>query len=562
MGLETYQKMRDFRRTPEPRGRVSKTNRRRFVVQEHHASKLHFDFRLEMGGVLKSWSVPRGPSLDPTERRLAVETEDHPVEYLKFEGQIPAGEYGAGEHMRWDGGTYKLLGEADANEQLERGKLEFELHGERLRGAFTLVRMKGRVGEWLLIKKQDEFAEAGWQLRLRKPVGGRDTIEAKGKAGGRRQGQEAGTEAGAKGANGGRGARAGRGSRGAGEEGVRKFDTEKETRGQRVVPVGRALKAGELKGDLNVKVGREVVLLTSLERVYWPDEGYTKGDLIRYYDEVSKYILPYLEDRPLIMKRYPAGIRGQFFHQHDVNEVPDFVRTVALEVEDGGGHRVDYIVGTGRATLLYMANLGAIERHPWHSRVGNLEHPDWFVFDLDPGEGVEFKTICEVALATRDVLERLGLESYAKTSGSRGIHVYVPVKAIYGYEEIAELAELVATAVARRHSDVATVERSKRKRGRAMIYVDHMQNARGKSVVAPYSVRPKPGATVSAPLEWTEVERKKIRTDDFDIKNMSERIGRKGDLFKPVLKRKQALGDALEKARELLADGRARGARA
>ncbi|MDQ3743762.1 MAG: non-homologous end-joining DNA ligase [Acidobacteriota bacterium] len=555
MGLETYQKMRDFRRTPEPRGRVSKTNRRRFVVQEHHASKLHFDFRLEMGGVLKSWSVPRGPSLDPTERRLAVETEDHPVEYLKFEGQIPAGEYGAGEHMRWDGGTYKLLGEGDANEQLEHGKLEFELHGERLRGAFTLVRMKGREGEWLLIKKPDEFAEAGWQLRLRKPVGGQETIEAKSgkKAEGRRQKAEGGSTDGAKGA---------RGSRDAGEEGVRKFDTEKETRGQPVVPVGRALKAGELKGDLNVRVGREVVPLTSLERVYWPDEGYTKGDLIRYYYEVSKYILPYLEDRPLIMKRYPAGIRGQFFHQHDVNEVPDFVRTVALEVEDGGGHRVDYIVGTGHATLLYMANLGAIERHPWHSRVGNLDHPDWFVFDLDPGEGVEFKTICEVALSTRDVLEQLGLESYAKTSGSRGIHVYVPVKAIYGYEEIAELAELVATAVARRHSDVATVERSKRKRGRRMIYVDHMQNARGKSVVAPYSVRPKPGATVSAPLEWTEVERKKIRTDDFDIKNMSERIGRKGDLFKPVLKRKQALGDALEKARELLADSRARGARA
>jgi bifunctional non-homologous end joining protein LigD len=562
MGLETYQKMRDFRRTPEPRGRVSKTNRRRFVVQEHHASKLHFDFRLEMGGVLKSWSVPRGPSLDPAQRRLAVETEDHPVEYLKFEGQIPEGEYGAGEHMRWDGGTYKLLGGSDASEQLERGKLEFELHGERLRGAFTLVRMKGREGEWLLIKKQDEFAEAGWQLRLRKPVGGQETIDGKGKAGDRRQGQLAGTEASAKGANGGRGAKAGRGSRGAGEEGVRKFDTEKETRGQRVVPVGRALKAGELKGDLNVKVGREVVPLTSLERIYWPDEGYTKGDLIRYYYEVSKYILPYLEDRPLIMKRYPAGIRGQFFHQHDVNEVPDFVRTVALEVEDGGGHRVDYIVGTGRATLLYMANLGAIERHPWHSRVGNLDHPDWFVFDLDPGEGVEFTTICEVALATRDVLERLGLESYAKTSGSRGIHVYVPLKAIYGYEEIAELAELVATAVARRHSDVATVERSKRKRGRAMIYVDHMQNARGKSVVAPYSVRPKPGATVSAPLEWTEVERRKIRTDDFDIKNIPERIGRKGDLFKPVLKRKQALGDVLEKARALLADSRARGARA
>src|SRR5437588_11274346 len=215
MGLETYQKMRDFRRTPEPRGRVSKANRRRFVVQEHHASKLHFDFRLEMGGVLKSWSVPRGPSLDPAQKRLAVETEDHPVECLKVEGRIPQGEYGGGEHMRWDSGTYRLAGEGDALSQLERGKLEFELDGERLRGAFTLVRMKGREGEWLLIKKQDEFAQAGWELRLRKPVGGRETVENKAggrqhKAGSRRQGQEAG-----------RIAKGARGSRG--EGGVRRF---------------------------------------------------------------------------------------------------------------------------------------------------------------------------------------------------------------------------------------------------------------------------------------------------------------------------------------------------
>jgi bifunctional non-homologous end joining protein LigD len=531
MGLETYQKMRDFRRTPEPKGTVSKANRRRFVVQEHHASKLHFDFRLEVGGVLKSWSVPRGPSLDPSEKRLAVETEDHPVEYLKFEGLIPEGEYGAGEHMKWDGGTFEVLGEGGAAEQLEKGRLDFALKGEKLRGAFTLVKMTRRAGEWLLFKRSDEFAEAGWELRLRKPVDGQETI--KGKAKGR--GQKAG----------------GRIVEGGGH--VRKFDTAKKA--GKAVAAGRALKAKALEGDRSVKAGREVVPLTHLERVYWPEEGYTKGDLVRYYYEAADYILPYLKDRPLIMKRFPSGIKGPSFHQHDVNEAPEFVRTVPLEVEDGGGHEVDYVVGDNLATLLYMANLGAIERHPWHSRVADLEHPDWFVFDLDPSEGVEFETICDVAVSVREVLARLGLDSYPKTSGSRGIHVYVPVEPAYGYDRIAELAEQVATVVAREQSRVATVERSKSKRGARMIYVDHMQNARGKSVVAPYSVRPKPGATVSAPLEWKEVERKKIRTSDFHIRNMLRRLESKGDLFRPVLKKGQRLEGVFERAREMYEEG-------
>ena len=524
MGLETYHKKRDFRRTPEPKGKISKANRRRFVVQEHHASKLHFDFRLEMGGVLKSWSIPRGPSLDPTEKRLAVPTEDHPVEYLKFEGHIPAGEYGAGEHMMWDEGTYELAGEGNALEQLEKGRLNFTLKGEKLRGGFTFLRMTRSWGDqWLLIKNKDEFAQPGWKLKLRM-----ETTEQSAEFQKREEGA----------------------ARKQVDNKVRKYSTKvKKTDGE-VIPISRAFKAKELSGDIFVKVGQDVISLTNPDKVYWPDEGYTKGDLIKYYYEVSKYILPFLKDRPLIMKRYPSGIKGHFFHQHDVDEAPRFVRTVSLEADEDR-HTVDYIIGDNLQTLLYMANLGAIERHPWHSRTRNLERPDWFVFDLDPGEGVAFTTICEVAVSVREVLARVGLKSYPKTSGSRGIHVYVPIEARYDYQAIASFAERIATIVAKENPRVATTERSLKKRKRGQIYMDHMQNARGKSVVAPYSVRPKAGAPVSAPLEWKEVEGCKITPQDFTIKNILKRLQKKGDLFKPVMATKQKLTEAIATAKSL-----------
>ncbi|HEY0543905.1 MAG TPA: non-homologous end-joining DNA ligase [Pyrinomonadaceae bacterium] len=523
MGLELYQRKRDFKRTPEPKGKVAKTNRHRFVVQEHHASMLHFDFRLEMGGVLKSWSVRRGPSLDPGEKRLAVQTEDHPVEYLKFEGHIPEGNYGAGEHMIWDEGTYELVAGTDPLAELEAGKLKIRLHGEKLAGEFNLVRMSGRENQWLLIKSRDEFAREVWELELRLKEDG-----ASGKGGRRSLAPKKNVSA--------------------AKNGVKKYAVKAQG-ANKAVAASRAFKEKELSGDVDLKVGRDIVSLTHLDKVYWPEDGYTKGDLIRYYYEVSKYILPYLKDRPLIMKRYPEGIHGLSFHQHGVKEAPDYVRTATIDVEEG--HKVDYIIGGSLATLLYMANLGAIERHPWHSRVGNIDRPDWFVFDLDPGAGVEFTTICEVALSAKEILEKLGLESYAKTSGSRGIHVYVPIKAIYSYEQVADFAQRVATLIARERPDAATVERALKKRRRAQMYVDHMQNARGKSVVAPYSVRPKPGAMVSAPLKWSEVARKKIRLEDFTIRTMPRRLARVGDLFKPVLTNKQSLAEAFEKVETL-----------
>jgi len=518
MGLELYQQKRDFRRTPEPKGKVAKRSLKRFVVQEHHAEKLHFDFRLEMGGVLKSWSIPRGPSLDPAEKRLAVPTEDHPVEYLKFEGHIPAGNYGAGEHMKWDGGTYELAGERSALEQFESGRLKFRLHGEKLRGEFSLVRMGHWKGQWLLIKSADEFAETGWELQLRRPDDARAAEWQRGQ-GAKREKRAAAT---------------------ATHKAVKHVAPRKDVE---TLAAQKVFARKKLSGNVNARIGKAVVALTNLDKVYWPDDGYTKGDLIRYYYEIAPTLSPYLEGRPLIMKRYPAGIRGNSFHQHDVNEAPDFIATASIDVEEG--HEVDYIVGGDRATLIYMANLGAIERHPWHSRITQLGRPDWVVFDLDP-ENVDFTVVCETALTTRDVLASLGLESYVKTSGSRGLHIYVPVKSgAHDYAEAARFAELVARLVVRERPEVATVERALKKRRHARIYVDHMQNARGKSIVAPYSVRPGPRAPVSTPLTWDEVKRKKIRPQDFTIKNIPARLQRTGDLFKFVRGGKQTLSEAL-----------------
>jgi bifunctional non-homologous end joining protein LigD len=313
------------------------------------------------------------------------------------------------------------------------------------------------------------------------------------------------------------------------------------------IPAEKAFRMKKLSGNIKVDVAGHTVPLTNLDKLYWPDEGYTKGDLLKYYYKISEYILPYLADRPLILKRYPNGIKEKSFFQHDVDTAPEFLRTVPIESEDR--RIIDYAVCDNAAPLLYIVNLGTIEQNPWHSRVSNLEHPDWIVFDLDPEE-VGFDVVCEVALMVKDVLDRLGLDSYAKTSGSTGMHVYVPIEPFYDYEAAADFAEVVASLVERDHSDVATLERSLKKRKGDLVYIDHLQNAKGKTVVSPYSVRARPGATVSAPLTWSEVKRKP-GIEEFTIENMLKRLSKKGDLFKPLLRTHQRIDKALEKLEEI-----------
>lgn len=286
-------------------------------------------------------------------------------------------------------------------------------------------------------------------------------------------------------------------------------------------------------GDVQVRAQKHVAPLTHLDKVFWPDEGYTKGDLLQYYAAMGETLMPHLKDRALILIRYPNGIKGKFFFQHEVKNAPEFVRTEALAAE--AGRVIDYAIADNLATLLYVVNLGAIAPHSWNSRVSKLDYPDWIVFDLDP-EKVAFDAVCEVALAVKDVLDELELEGYPKTSGASGMHVYVPIKPIYRYEQVADFAERVAALVAARNPDCATLERSLKKRRSGKVYVDHLQNAKGKTVASVYAVRATPGATVSAPLDWVEVaSARKPSLQDFTLADMVKRVAKKGDLFKPVL---------------------------
>jgi bifunctional non-homologous end joining protein LigD len=308
--------------------------------------------------------------------------------------------------------------------------------------------------------------------------------------------------------------------------------------------MAQVFKRKALTGTVRMRAGSERVVLTHADKVYWPGEGYTKADLARYYWQTAKFGLPYLKDRPQILKRFPNGIAGPSFHQHDVKDVPGYVKTVALTAENG--REIDYVICNDIATMLYLVNLGNLGFHPWNARLGQLDHPDWVVFDLDPGDGTPFEVTCEVGMAVKDVLDRLGMTACAKTSGGRGLHVYVPIRAEVTAETAAGFAQRVAALVVAENPNLATLQRPLGKRPPKTVYVDHLQNATGKSVAAAYSARAKPGATVSAPLSWAEVKRG-TDPEAYTIKTMPRRLAQKGDLFRPVLRAKQSLPAALRR---------------
>jgi bifunctional non-homologous end joining protein LigD len=828
--LQLYQQKRNRTQTPEPFGSVRPVQVKdagAFVVQQHAARRMHWDLRLEIAGVLKSWAVPRGPSLDPKEKRLAVQTEDHPMEYADFEGMIPAGNYGAGAVIVWDRGVYRTIGGTAAAEALVRGKLDIELHGHKLNGRWTLVRTKGDAGKnWLLIKKAEgqpaapdlvtarpasilsglsveelqrgvrrtsqlaaraqaagaphraldaaritpmlahtaprPFTKAGWMFELKydgvrilagRGADGRTQLyyrtrreatavfpeiaravallpcdsfiidgeivapDERGAASferlqkrlGRavptgiadveievpvvmfafdvlavagydlrglplrtrkeilrallphvgvlrfadhieREGEALFREATRLGVEGivakraGSVYQSGRRSRdwlkikGAhtADVVIVGFTRGKGTRhalGSLLVAwyrdaelvyagnVGTGLDAHTIRELLprldsatrrspafrgtprgparsNVFVEPQLVAevqyaevtsggylrqpvflrwrddkpiadctapalqappelpvpavpaadsppalprLGNLDKVFWPDDGYTKGDLLRYYEQVWPLLAPYLRDRPVVLTRYPDGIGGKSFFQKNAPDfTPAWVETVRIE-------DTDYFVCNELPTFLYVINSGCIPVHVWSARRESLDRPDWAILDLDP-KGAPFAHVVAVARHIHALLEDLEVPHFVKTSGQDGLHVLVPLGMALSHTEARTFAEVVARMVVAQEPDIATLARRLDARG-GKVYVDVGQNGFGKTIVAPFSVRPRSGAPVSTPVAWREVG-PGLDVTRFTIRTVPLRFRRRTDPMRELLSTRADIHTALTRLSE------------
>jgi len=303
------------------------------------------------------------------------------------------------------------------------------------------------------------------------------------------------------------------------------------------------------KQKKTVVIEGRVITLTNLQKIFWPDRDLTKAHLIKYYLEVAPLLLPHIYNRLLVMKRYPDGIAGEYFYQKECPAyAPEWVETYPVK------HTrkvINYIVCNDTATLVWMAHQGCLEVHGWLSTVGNIDNPDLAVFDLDPADGVSFRDVLRVALIVREMLETLGIKGYPKTSGASGVHIFIPLDGGWPFAAVTAVMKFLAEKIAWAHPQIVTLERNKDRRA-GKVYLDYLQNGRGKTMAFPYSVRPLPGAPVSAPLTWREVEEMQVEPNHFHLGNIGQRIKEKGDLFAGLLKEKQDLGRVLPKVGRLL----------
>ncbi len=482
--LDIYNEKRDFDKTSEPRGEVNKKRSERlvFVVQHHIASRDHFDFRLEWEGVLKSWAVPKGPSYDSHDKRLAVEVEDHPLDYRTFEGAIAEGEYGGGVVMIWDEGVWSPL--VDVDEGLAKGSLKFTLDGERLKGSWALVRMKPRPGEkknnWLLIKEKDEY-ESAYDVRQfdTSIKTGRTMSEIKERKDGKKT------------------------------TGEKKAVPTKTT-----IPKKKfASSASQAVADFNI---------THPDKILSKESGITKGDVAAYYLKVAKRMLPYVEDRILSAVRCPGGIDSAcFYKKHPGN---DNSGVVTVQVPSSEGKNEEYYYVSDIDGLMFEVQMNTLEFHTWGSRADNLEKPDVMVLDLDPDEGMDLDRIRQGVSDLKGMLDELSLTSFLKTSGGKGYHVVIPFKPAGSWAAFQEFAHNIAKTMEAKWPDHYTSNVRKKQRSNR-IFIDWIRNGRGATSVAPYSVRARGGLPVSMPISWKELGT--VAPNGISMENALARLRRK-----------------------------------
>jgi bifunctional non-homologous end joining protein LigD len=527
--LRRYRSKRDFSRTAEPAGAgtVPPVGRPRFVVQRHRARRLHYDVRFEVDGVLVSFAVPKGPSLDPAAKHLAVHVEDHPIEYLDFEGVIPKGEYGGGDVIVWDIGTWELHGATDARRAVEEGELHAEVHGQKLRGRLVLVRRgrgDGRSGreDWLLFHKRDEFAVDGWRPedRPRSVLSGRTNDEVA-----------------------------------ADPDALWRSDLPAAVAREVLRPAGptpdELSELDELGDKGPWQVGGQELHLTNLDKVLFParegDEGgpLTKRDLVRYHAMVAPLMAPHLTHRAVNLHRYPDGVdRPGFWHKSVPSHAPDWISRWENPDADPG-ETGTYVVADSTATLVWLANYGAVELHPWTSRIDAHDRPTFALFDIDPGTETTWDEVLVLARLHRTAFEHLGVRAFPKLSGRRGIQIWVPIAPHLAFAETADWVEAVSRSIGAVVPELVSWHWQKAARG-GLARLDYTQNAVNKTLVAPYGVRAAAGAPVSAPISWDELDDPDLRPDRWTIRTILDRVLEVGDLFAGAQRMGQELPDLIE----------------
>lgn len=552
--LQEYARKRDFKASPEPppdvpRRPVRKTRSKlRFCVQKHLASTLHYDLRLEHSGTLLSWAVPKGPSLNPADKRMAVRVEDHPLDYRTFEGVIPSG-YGAGIVLLWDEGTWACE-QDDIDAALKKGELKFTLHGVKLKGSWVLVRTRSRDArqeQWLLIKHRDH-----WSGDVDVATAAPDSVKS---FGGFAEVLAASQDAHAfdknapvKGGTAGAlfkqviaEAAAGKTSKAAdtrtsAKASNRRTRTAEAASRRKSSPARHRSRGGTAKplpASAGV-TGSHVPKLTNQAKVLYPETGFTKGQLVDYYQRAAPLILPHLRGRAVTLKRLPDGVDGKsFFEKRCASHRPDWVKTATVDSRHAG--TIDYCLVEDVSTLMWTANLAAIELHVPLALADQPDTPTEMVFDLDPGPSAGLEDACRVALQLRDVLQALGLKSFAKTSGSKGIHLLVPLNTPgVTFDDTKAFAH--AAAMMLQKQDPARVIASMSRSARTgKVFIDWSQNDRAKTTVCVYSARAKDRPTVSMPVRWKQVERGEVESPTADGKLP------KSDAFEEVLTLKQKL---------------------